>query len=134
MDASFTIEKCKLKSQMTGGSVDKVYDGTTDITEEQSVFVELWNDSGVPDLQDIHADQVKYAYRSADVGEHYIDATIKTLAGDKVNNYELINETSSLKGVIKPRDFASMTVSAAPLTYNGTEQQPKIDASVKLTH
>ena len=131
MDASFTIEKCKLKSQMTGGSVDKVYDGTTDITEEQGVFVELWNDSGVPDLQDIHADQVKYAYRSADVGEHYIDATIKTLAGDKVNNYELINETSSLKGVIKPRDFASMTVSAAPLTYNGTEQQPKIDASVE---
>ncbi|RHS63381.1 hypothetical protein DW954_14225 [Clostridium sp. AM45-5] len=131
MDTSFTIEKCKLKSQMTGGPVDKVYDGTTDITEEQGVFVELWNDSGVPDLQDIHADQVKYAYRSADVGEHYIDATIITLAGDKVNNYELINETSSLKGVIKPRDFASMTVSAAPLTYNGTEQQPKINASVE---
>ncbi|SCH97424.1 Autolysin [uncultured Clostridium sp.] len=131
MDASFTIEKCKLKSQMTGGPVDKVYDGTTDITEEQGVFVELWNDSGVPDLQDIHADQVQYAYRSADVGEHYIDATIITLAGDKVNNYELINETSSLKGVIKPRDFASMTVSAAPLTYNGTEQQPKINASVE---
>ena len=95
------------------------------------MFVELWNDSGVPDLQDIHADQVQYAYRSADVGEHYIDATIITLAGDKVNNYELINETSSLKGVIKPRDFASMTVSAAPLTYNGTEQQPKINASVE---
>ena len=131
MDTSFTIEKCKLKSQMTGGPVDKVYDGTTDITEEQGVFVELWNDSGVPDLQDIHADPVKYAYRSADVGEHYIDATIITLAGDKVNNYELINETSSLKGVIKPRDFASMTVSAAPLTYNGTEQQPKINASVE---
>ena len=131
MDASFTIEKCKLKSQMTGGPVDKVYDGTTDITEEQGVFVELWNDSGVPDLQDIHADQVKYAYRSADVGEHYIDATIITLAGDKVNNYELINETSSLKGVIKPRDFASMTVSAAPLTYNGTEQQPKINVSME---
>ena len=131
MDTSFTIEKCKLKSQMTGGPVDKVYDGTTDITEEQGVFVELWNDSGVPDFQDIHVDQVEYAYRSADVGEHDIDATIKTLAGDKVNNYELINETSSMKGVIKPRDFASMTVSAAPLTYNGTEQQPKINASVE---
>ena len=48
-----------------------------------------------------------------------------------MDNYELINKTSSLKGVIKPRDFASMTVSAAPLTYNGTEQQPKINASVE---
>ena len=129
--AIFTINKCKLKSQMEGGPLDKVYDGTTNITEEQNVLVKLFSDSGVPDLQDIHADQVQYAYRSADVGEHYIDATIITLAGDKVNNYELINETSSLKGVIKPRDFASMTVSAAPLTYNGTEQQPKINASVE---
>ena len=129
--AIFTINKCKLKSQMEGGPLDKVYDGTTNITEEQNVLVKLFSDSGVPDFQDIHADQVKYAYRSADVGEHYIDATIITLAGDKVNNYELINKTSSLKGVIKPRDFASMTVSAAPLTYNGTEQQPKINASVE---
>ena len=48
-----------------------------------------------------------------------------------MDNYELVNETSSLKGVIKPRDFASMTVSADPLTYNGTEQQPKINASVE---
>ena len=129
--ASFTIKKCELKSQMEGDPLDKVYDGTTNITEEQNVLVKLSSDSGVPDFQDIHVDQVKYAYRSADVGEHDIDATIITLAGDKVNNYELINETSSLKGVIKPRDFASMTVSAAPLTYNGTEQQPKINASVE---
>ena len=129
--AIFTINKCKLKSQMEGGPLDKVYDGTTNVTEEQKVLVTLFSDSGVPDFQDIHADQVKYAYQSADVGEHYIDAIISTLAGDKVNNYELINETSSLKGVIKPRDFASMTVSAAPLTYNGTEQQPKINASVE---
>ena len=129
--ATFTIEKCKVKSQMEGGPLDKVYDGTTNITEEQNVLVKLFSDTIVLDPQDIRPDQVEWAYQSADVGEHYIDATIKTLAGDKVNNYELINETSSLKGVIKPRDFASMTVSAAPLTYNGTEQQPKINASVE---
>ena len=131
MDASFTIEKCKLDSQMEGGPLDKVYDGTTNITEEQNVLVKLFSDSGVPDFQDIYVDQVEYAYRSADVGEHYIDATIITLAGDQLDNYELINKTSSLKGVIKPRDFASMTVSTAPLTYNGAEQQPKINASVE---
>ena len=129
--ATFTIEKCKVKSQMEGGPLDKVYDGTTNITEEQNVLVKLFSDTIVLDPQDIRPDQVEWAYQSADVGEHYIDATIKTLAGDKVNNYELINETSSLKGVIKPRDFASMTVSAAPLTYNGTEQQPKINVSVE---
>ena len=130
--AAFTINKCKLKAQITGDSFDKVYDGTTDITEEQKLAIQLCDDNHkTPELQDVRADQIDWAYQSADVGEHYIDATIITLAGDKVNNYELINETSSLKGVIKPRDFASMTVSAAPLTYNGTEQQPKINASVE---
>ncbi len=130
--AAFTINKCKLKAQITGDSYDKVYDGTTDITEEQRLAIQLCDDNHkTPELQDVRADQIDWAYQSADVGEHYIDATISTLAGDKVNNYELINETSSLKGVIKPRDFASMTVSAAPLTYNGTEQQPKINASVE---
>ena len=130
--AAFTINKCKLKAQITGDSYDKVYDGTTDITEEQRLAIQLCDDNHkTPELQDVRADQIDWAYQSADVGEHYIDATISTLAGDKVNNYELINETSSLKGVIKPRDFASMTVSADPLTYNGTEQQPKINASVE---
>ena len=55
---------------MTGGPFVKVYDGTTNITEEQNVFVQLYGDSGIPDLQDIRADRVEYAYQSADVGEH----------------------------------------------------------------
>ena len=128
--ATFTIEKCKLKSQMTGGPLVKVYDGTTNITEEQNVFVQLYGDSGIPDLQDIRADRVEYAYQSADVGEHYIDATIITLAGNKLDNYEVIKWKSSLLGTITPRDFKSMTVSAVPLTYDGTEQKPQINASV----
>ena len=53
------------------------------------------------------------------------------LAGEQAENYELTESKVSQKGRIKPRDFASMTVSADPLTYNGTEQQPKINASVK---
>lgn len=35
--AIFTIDKCKLNARITGGSFDKVYDGTTDITEEQNL-------------------------------------------------------------------------------------------------
>ena len=131
--AAFTINKCKLKAQITGDSYDKVYDGTTDIAEEQRLAIQLCDDNNndTPALQDVHADQVKWAYQSADVGEHDIDATIISLAGDQAKNYELTEQTISQKGTIKPRDFASMTVSADPLTYNGTEQQPKINASVK---
>ena len=111
MDASFIIEKCELKAQITGDSFDKVYDGTTDITEEQKLAIQLYDDNkDTPAFQDVHADQVKWAYQSADVGEHDINATIISLAGDQAKNYELTEQTVSQKGTIKPRDFASMTV------------------------
>ena len=130
--AAFTINKCKLKAQITGDSFDKVYDGTTDITEEQGLAIQLCDDNHkTPELQDVRADQIDWAYQSADVGEHDIDAKIISLAGDQAKNYELTEQTISQKGTIKPRYFASMTVSADPLTYNGTEQQPKINASVE---
>ena len=130
--AAFTINKCKLKAQITGDSFDKVYDGTTDITEEQKLAIQLCDDNHkTPELQDVRADQIDWAYQSADVGEHDIDATISSLAGDQAKNYELTEQTVSQKGTIKPRDFASVTVSADLLTYNGTEQQPKINASVE---
>ena len=130
--AAFTINKCKLKAQITGDSFDKVYDGTTHITEKQRLAIQLCDDNHkTPELQDVRADQIDWAYQSADVGEHDIDATINSLAGDQAKNYELTEQTVSQKGTIKPRYFASMTVSADPLTYNGTEQQPKINASVE---
>lgn len=129
--ASFTIDKCKLNARIIGGSFDKVYDGTTDIREEQNLSVQLYSDSGTPDSQDVRADQVNLAYQSADVGEHNIEAANITLAGDNAKNYELTENSTSIKGNIVARDFASMTVSADPLTYNGTEQKPQIHASVE---
>lgn len=129
--AIFTIDKCKLNARITGGSFDKVYDGTTDITEEQNLSVQLYSDSSTPDSQDVRADQVNLAYQSADVGEHDIEAANITLAGDNAKNYELTENSASIKGSIIARDFASMTVSADPLTYNGTEQKPQIHASVE---
>ena len=129
--AVFTINKCQLEAQITG-SFDKVYDGTTDITEEQNLAIKLCDgNSNTPALEDVHTDQVQWAYQSADVGECDIVATNILLAGDQAENYELTEPKVSQKGRIKPRDFASMTVSADPLTYNGTEQQPKINASVE---
>ena len=130
--AIFTIDKCKLNARITGDSFDKVYDGTTDITEEQNLSVQLYSDSGTPDSQDVRADQVNLAYQSADVGEHNIEAANITLAGDNAKNYELTENSTSIKGNIVARDFASMTVSADPLTYNGTEQKPQIHASVEI--
>lgn len=129
--AIFTIDKCKLNARITGDSFDKVYDGTTDIREEQNLSVQLYSDSGTPDSQDVRADQVNLAYQSADVGEHNIEAANITLAGDNAKNYELTENSTSIKGNIVARDFASMTVSADPLTYNGTEQKPQIHASVE---
>ena len=130
--AILTIDKCKLNARITGNSFDKVYDGTTDIREEQNLSVQLYSDSGTPDSQDVRADQVNLAYQSADVGEHNIEAANITLAGDNAKNYELTENSTSIKGNIVARDFASMTVSADPLTYNGTEQKPQIHASVEI--
>lgn len=129
--AILTIDKCKLNARITGNSFDKVYDGTTDIREEQNLSVQLYSDSSTPDSQDVRADQVNLAYQSADVGEHNIEAANITLAGDNAKNYELTENSTSIKGNIVARDFASMTVSADPLTYNGTEQKPQIHASVE---
>lgn len=129
--AILTIDKCKLNARITGDSFDKVYDGTTDIREEQNLSVQLYSDSGTPDSQDVRADQVNLAYQSADVGEHNIEAANITLAGDNAKNYELTESSASIKGSIIARDFASMIVSADPLTYNGTEQKPQIHASVE---
>ena len=129
--AILTIDKCKLNARITGDSFDKVYDGTTDIKEEQNLSVQLYSDSGTPDSRDVRADQVNWAYQSADVGEHNIEAANITLAGDNAKNYELTENSTSIKGNIVARDFASMTVSADSLTYNGTEQKPQIHASVE---
>ena len=129
--AILTIDKCKLNARITGDSFDKVYDGTTDIREEQNLSVQLYSDSGTPDSQDVRADQVNLAYQSADVGEHNIEAANITLVGDNAKNYELTENSTSIKGNIVARDFASMTVSADLLTYNATEQKPQIHASVE---
>ena len=54
--AILTIDKCKLNARITGNSFDKVYDGTTDIREEQNLSVQLYSDSGTPDSQDVRVD------------------------------------------------------------------------------
>ena len=85
---------------------NKVYDGTTDITEEQNLSVQLYSDSGTPDSQDVRADQVNLAYQSADVGEHNIEDGNITLAGDNAKNYELTENSA-----IYQRQYRSNVIS-----------------------
>ena len=130
--ATFTIEQCKIEPEITGNTLIKIYDGTSDITEDQGLRIILKSSEGETDLaDDIYVDSVDWAYASNEAEVCELKATNITIAGENTKNYELTRDYASIVGEIVSRDFASMTVSAAPLTYNGTEQQPKINASVE---
>ena len=130
--ATFTIEQCKIEPEITGNTLIKIYDGTSDITEDQGLRIILKSSEGETDLaDDIYVDSVDWAYASNEAEVCELKATNITIAGENTNNYELTRDYASIVGEIVSRDFASMTVSADPLTYNGTEQQPKINASVE---
>ena len=130
--ATFTIEQCKIEPEITGNTLIKIYDGTSDITEDQGLRIILKSSAGETDLaDDIYVDSVDWAYASNEAEVCELKATNITIAGENTKNYELTRDYASIVGEIVSRDFASMTVSAAPLTYNGTEQQPKINVSVE---
>ena len=130
--ATFTIEQCKIEPEITGNTLIKIYDGTSDIAEDQGLKIILKSSKGETDLaDDIYVDSVDWAYASNEAEVCELKATNITIAGENTKNYKLTKDYASIVGEIVSRDFASMTVSAAPLTYNGTEQQPKIDASVE---
>lgn len=130
--ATFTIEQCKIEPEITGNTLIKIYDGTSDITEDQGLRIILKSSEGETDLaDDIYVDSVDWAYASNEAEVCELKATNITIAGENTKNYKLTRDYASIVGEIVSRDFASMTVSAAPLTYNGTEQQPKINASVE---
>ena len=86
---------------------------------------------GTSPFDEIYVDHVEWEYNYADAGKRVLTAHDIKIAGPNVENYQLESTSVSYYGLIEKRDFASMTVSAAPLTYNGTEQQPKINASVE---
>ena len=130
--ATFTIEQCKIEPEITGNTLIKIYDGTSDIAEDQGLKIILKSSKGETDLaDDIYVDSVDWAYASNEAEVCELKATNITIAGENTKNYKLTKDYASIVGEIVSRDFASMTVSAVPLTYNGTEQQPKINASVE---
>ena len=130
--ATFTIEQYEIEPEITGNTLIKIYDGTSDITEDQGLRIILKSSEGETDLaDDIYVDSVNWAYASNEAEVCELKATNITIAGENTKNYKLTRDYASIVGEIVSRDFASMTVSAAPLTYNGIEQQPKIDASVE---
>ena len=129
--ATFTIQKSTL-FLMINGNVKKVYDGTVGVTDAQNLAIQLaTTKEGINPFDKIYVDHVEWEYNYADAGKRVLTAHDIKIAGPNVENYQLESTSVSYYGWIEKRDFASMTVSAAPLTYNGTEQQPKINASVE---
>ena len=129
--ATFTIQKSTL-FLMINGNVTKVYDGTVGVTDAQNLAIQLaTTKEGRNPFDKIYVDHVEWEYNYADAGKRVLTAHDIKIAGPNVENYQLESTSVSYDGWIEKRDFASMTVSAAPLTYNGTEQQPKINASVE---
>ena len=129
--ATFTIQKATL-FLMINGSLTKVYDGTVGVTDAQNLAIQLaTTKEGTNPFDKIYVDHVEWEYNYADAGKRVLTAHDIKIAGPNVENYQLESTSVSYYGWIEKRDFASMTVSAAPLTYDGTEQQPKIDASVE---
>ena len=129
--ATFTIQKSTL-FLMINGNVKKVYDGTVGVTDAQNLAIQLaTTKEGISPFDKIYVDHVEWEYNYADAGKRVLTAHDIKIAGPNVENYQLESTSVSYDGWIEKRDFASMTVSAAPLTYNGTEQQPKINASVE---
>ena len=117
---------------MINGNVKKVYDGTVGVTDAQNLAIQLaTTKEGINPFDKIYVDHVEWEYNYADAGKRVLTAHDIKIAGPNVENYQLESTSVSYYGWIEKRDFASMTVSAAPLTYNGTEQQPKINASVE---
>ena len=126
--ATFTIQKSTL-FLMINGNVKKVYDGTVGVTDAQNLAIQLaTTKEGINPFDKIY---VEWEYNYADAGKRVLTAHDIKIAGPNVENYQLESTSVSYYGWIEKRDFASMTVSAAPLTYNGTEQRPKINASVE---
>ena len=129
--ATFTIQKSTL-FLMINGNVKKVYDGTVGVTDAQNLAIQLaTTKEGINPFDKIYVDHVEWEYNYADAGKRVLTAHDIKIAGPNVENYQLESTSVSYYGWIEKRDFASMTVSAAPLTYNGTEQQPKINVSVE---
>ena len=129
--ATFTIQKSTL-FLMINGNVTKVYDGTVGVTDAQNLAIQLaTTKEGRNPFDKIYVDHVEWEYNYADAGKRVLTAHDIKIAGPNVENYQLESTSVSYYGWIEKRDFASMTVSAAPLTYNGTEQQPKINVSVE---
>ena len=129
--ATFTIQKSTL-FLMINGRTTKVYDGTVGVTDAQNLAIQLAiTKEGKSPFDEIYVDHVEWEYNYADAGKRVLTAHDIKIAGPNVENYQLESTSVSYYGWIEKRDFASMTVSAAPLTYNGTEQQPKINASVE---
>ncbi|MCC8357902.1 MAG: YDG domain-containing protein, partial [Oscillospiraceae bacterium] len=112
------------------GTATKTYDGTTDVTDTQSLTITL---TGVVEGDTVTA-SADYAYESADVGEDIlITASNITLDGEDAGNYILKNDsTEAAIGEItrKALTVGDFNVNTENETYTGAEITKAIDSDL----
>lgn len=135
-DATFTIKKEKVHpvAVESAATIEKVYDGSTavptEILADKSTYDAI-NDANVVRSKILTFNRESggsAAYSSKDVGTKDIYLSNLTVN----NNYELTSNKLTLPGkiTVAKLDNAS-TVSAAPLLYTGTAQQPEVVYDIK---
>lgn len=126
----FTIQKWRIVPNMVGRTFNKIYDGTRNVNNDQELRIYFWTSKEGWTLREIQASNVQWEYEGENVGKHYLRAYDIAISEEYQKNYELTRTEVKYVGNILKRDFASITVSADPLTYNGEEQQAQISACV----
>ncbi len=125
----WSIDKAKL-TPVIQGTASKVYDGTANVPEDNSLKVSVEGALG----KDVITAAGTFEYDTADAGSLVkINATGITVSGSAAANYELVSSTVSAKvGEILPLSIEKAEVTlSGNLTYNGKKQTMGV-ASVKI--
>lgn len=132
LNSQFQIGQKQLKARLSKNDYTKVYDGTTNWTNEKPTL-ELYD--GNDKVDNIHVNMTKatFSYESEAVGTNKIVKVENVeLAGEGAGNYAIQRNVGDTylrfaAGSITEADLNNVSVSQeGSLTYNGTKQTPNI--------
>ena len=122
---TYTIAKKTITAKLDG-TMEKIYDGTTDVPEAQKLSVVL---TGVEDGDEVAASAEAYVYNDANVKDaDTITGSGLALAGADAENYQLAETKISANAKILPKDLSEAEVTlGAALTANGKTQTQEVE-------
>ena len=114
-------------------SKDKVYDGTTNVNNSNSINISL---KGVLDNDrgSVTAKANSYSYDSSDAGKRTITARGITLTGKSAKNYKLSSDSATVAGNILPLDISSANANVEfddninSLVYDGIQKEINVSS------